>query len=221
MARLLQFALILTFALAFKKPGMDMSLSDAMKTFAEMEDSHSVVLTDSNYESVLSNSSDPWFIYFFEPRSQQSVLKNPVWIIFGSHAKKQNLTLNLARVDLSTQTALRRKFRISSFPVYLYLEQGYTYNYTGPSEIEDFENVVKDQLHFQYDRQPFTVETKNLTLVEMFRRDFIRHPKEFISGIFLASFVAQLGLCRLCCCKKPLKSEEKEEKNIKKKKKRE
>lgn len=218
MARLLQIALIFTLSLAFKMPGMDMPLSEVMKTFAEMEDHHSVVLTDSNYESVLSNSSDPWFIYFLEPRSQQTVLKNPVWIIFGSHVKKQSLNITLGRVDLSSQSGLRRKFRISSFPVFLYLDQGYSYNYTGPSEIEDFERVVKEQLYFQYDRQPFTVENKTLTLVEMFRRDFIKYPKEFISGIFFASFVAQLGFSRLCCSKKPVKGEEKQEKNLKKKK---
>lgn len=230
MAKLLLFLLCLTISLAsmpgmkkigMEMPGMDISLPEIMKTFSEMEDSHSIILTDSNYNSILSNSSESWFIFFQEPRSQKSILKNPVWVIFGSHLEKQNSTLKLGRVDLSTQPDLRRKFRITSFPVFLYLENGFTYNYTGPSEVDDFEKVIDNKLYYQYDRQPFTVDNNPPTLARMFKRDFVSQPGTFIAGIFGGSFLLQLVISYLCCKEKTKRVEEEEAKKAIKRKKRE
>lgn len=197
---------------------MDISLPEILKTFSEMEDSHSTILTDSNYQSVLSNSSESWFIYFQEPRSQKSALKNPVWIIFGSHLEKMNSTLKLGRVDLSTQPELKKKFRITSFPVFMYLENGFAYNYSGPSEIDDFEKVIPQNLFYQYDRQPFSVDNNPPSLAKMFKKDFVSQPGLFIAGIFGGSFLLQLTISFLCCKDKTKKPEEDTAKSLKRKK---
>lgn len=167
----------------------EFSMQEMMKIFSEMTDENSISLTDSNYQEYLSNTTGPWFIFFHDSRVQKSVLGNPVWLIFGEEAQKENWEINFGRVDMSTEEGLRSHFRVSRPPTYLYIEGGYVYNYTGASEVEDFRRVFEQKTYLQYDRKPFSVHPPELTNILIFRRYFVQNPAIVIGGIFVAASI--------------------------------
>jgi hypothetical protein len=191
---------------AFSMPDMDMN--EIMRSFATLEDDISITLTNENFESTLLNSTGPWFIFFSEPRSRDSILKNPVWYIFGSNAKEANLTLNLGKVDMSTQENVRTRFKVYYFPMFVYVEDGYAYQYKGPSEVEDLEAVVKEKLYLQYDRFPLYLDGKQDSY-QVFRRFYLDYTKELVGGLFIITYIG-LTICSWLRSKKEAPKEKKD-----------
>ena len=167
-------------------PGSDMDMQEMLKIFSEMTDDNSVSLTDDNFRTLLNETSQPWFIFFYDVRSQKSVLSNPVWLIFGEDAKEANLQINLGKVDLATQEEVRNHFRINRPPAFLYIDQGYMYNYTGKTEMEDLMRVVTEKTYLQYDRKPFSPEVPQIGLPLKAKIYFVQNPAVVIGGIFVA-----------------------------------
>jgi hypothetical protein len=194
------------------------SMEEMMEAFSDIDNPHSVVLTSENFQVAFANNSGPWFVFFAEPRSFQSVIKNPVWMIFGSTVKEKGLKVNLGTVDMSKEIELKKRFRISSFPVFFYFEGGFFYNYSGPSEPEDFEKVVEEKLYVQYDRQVFEIVPHDENLLKSFRREFLKNPALFILGTFFSSLIGLFSFSWFFC-NKPKKSEAKQPENQEEKKK--
>lgn len=199
MALFLILSIILESALASNLPGSRYSAEQMLKKFSQLEQKYSVALNSSNLQSALTNNSDPWFIFFAEPRSMESNLKNAVWTVFSGRVKKKNLPINTGYVNLQQETDLMKKFKVFTFPAFIYLEEGFAYNFTGMAEPDDLEIVIQDKLYLQYDRMKFELNQDQTSHLSTFRKEFIKNPALFILAIFLTSTLGLSSFSFLCC----------------------
>ncbi|OMJ76845.1 hypothetical protein SteCoe_23692 [Stentor coeruleus] len=190
MVQVFAIVILLICASAVKLP--EFSMEEMMSYFADLDDTASIHLTNSNFIEKISSSSDPWFIFFAEPRSQNSIIKNPVWFIFAERAQENNLPLNIGKVDMSTEDKVRSKFRVYTFPTFLYIDNGYVYNYTGPAEEDNFVAVFEKKTYLQYDRKKLELEDKEKCLCLQFKELFVRKPAEVMGGLFFSSLIASV-----------------------------
>ena len=129
----------------------------------------------------------------------QSVIKNPVWMIFSSHVNEKNIAINTGVVNLAKENELRRKFRVFTVPAFVYLEDGYAYNFTGSVEPDDLENVLSDKLYLQYDRMRFDANANETSRLLAFKKEFVKNPAGFVLGVFVASLVGLSSFSFLVC----------------------
>lgn len=185
------FCIIALFICASAVKLPEFSMEEMMGYFAELDDTASIHLTNNNFIEKISSSPNPWFIFFAEPRSQRSILKNPVWFIFAERAIENDLPLNIGKVDMSTEDKVRSQFRVYTFPTFLYIDNGYVYNYTGPSEEDNFINVFQQKTYLQYDRKKLELEDKEKCLCQQFKELFVKQPAPVMVGLFFSSFIVQ------------------------------
>ena len=211
MALFLILPIILEFALSNSIPGPKLSMEKMMKKFSEIEYKNSVSLNSSNLHSALTNNSDPWFIFFSEPRAKQSIIKNPVWSIFSTRSKEKKLGINSGFVNMAKEKDLLIKFKVFTFPNFIYLEEGFAYNFTGTIESDNLEKVVTDKLYLQYDRKRFELDESQTSQLLAFRTQFLKNPALFISAIFLTSTLGLSSFSYLFCRGKKIENSKTQE----------
>lgn len=120
-------------------------------------------------------------------------------MIFASNVKEKKIAINTGIVNLAQEIELKRKFRVFSYPAFIYIENGFAYNFTGSTEPDDLENVLSQKLYLQYDRMRFDASGNETSRALAFRKEFVKNPARCILGMFVASLLGLSSFSFLCC----------------------
>ncbi|CAG9314538.1 unnamed protein product [Blepharisma stoltei] len=132
---------------------IDMDFQEGFKRISQIKDEVSIDLNDTNFDTTISTSNSPWFIYFFHPQCFKCTIFSPQWKFFAEDAKKQSHQINIAKVNILANPKLAQRFMISTFPNFLYYTDGYIYNYTGKTDSRELKLVYLNHTYLMYDRK--------------------------------------------------------------------
>lgn len=80
-----------------------------------------VVLTDSNFDSTISESKDIWFVEFYAPWCGHCKALEPEWNQAASDMKGK---VKFAKVDATENEKLAQRFGVSGYPTIKYFNYG-------------------------------------------------------------------------------------------------
>ncbi|XP_031550722.1 thioredoxin-related transmembrane protein 1-like [Actinia tenebrosa] len=99
-----------------------------------------IELTEDNWKQILEGE---WMIKFFAPWCPACQHVAPTWSAFALKGKQ--LGINVAEVDVTTQSALSGRFMVSSLPTIYHVKDGRFSVYDGSRFLDEFVNFVKEQ----------------------------------------------------------------------------
>jgi thioredoxin domain-containing protein 5 len=94
------------------------------------------ILTEQNFDHDVQPSagtSGDWFIEFYAPWCGHCQRLQPVWEQVASELKQE---VNVAKVDVTTNDSLGRRFGIRGFPTLKFIRHGLVYDYKGDRSFE-------------------------------------------------------------------------------------
>eukprot|EP01017_Pseudomicrothorax_dubius_P046212 TRINITY_DN8109_c0_g2_i11.p2 TRINITY_DN8109_c0_g2~~TRINITY_DN8109_c0_g2_i11.p2 ORF type:complete len:230 (+),score=39.15 TRINITY_DN8109_c0_g2_i11:132-821(+) len=114
----------------------------ATAVFASTEDPIAVaLLTEANFDSLVINSTQNWFIMFHAPWCPHCVRLKPTWADLTTEVSKFNV--RMAWINCDDNPLLKDRFAITGFPTLLYFSNGKYYEYSGKRDLELLANFAK------------------------------------------------------------------------------
>lgn len=105
--------------------------------------SNVIVLTSNNFEHDTQASSGSttgdWLIKYYAPWCGHC---NKMAPMYDELAKELDGSVNVAKIDVTANRDLGRRFNISGFPTLKFLRLGRTYDYQGPRTLEALKEFV-------------------------------------------------------------------------------
>lgn len=162
------------------------SFEEALSFVNSIQDDVSIELTDENFEhltqAATGATTGDWFVYFYSPTCLKCQFMSPQWLFLAERIKEAQLPTNIARINLDANELTARRFRVMIFPTFLYLKGGFYYNYTGPSDADSLEAVIKDQTYLNYEKQEVPAEITWLRDWVMFIRWWVVRLRGYFYG---------------------------------------
>lgn len=166
----------------------------------QIKDDVSIDLTDDNFESMMKSNENDWFVYFYAVGCTKCAMLNPQWKFFATKVNSKELPLNVAKINLSENPKLVRRYRVSSFPTYLYFTGGSYYNYTGRAEAPSLVDVLEKKTYLMYDRHDIVeayglLDEAKIYIKSEFRKYVRKYPLQTAGGA-LVGIAAVIGLVK-------------------------
>ncbi|GAW82051.1 protein disulfide-isomerase [Plasmodium gonderi] len=178
-----------------------------------------IELNDSNFESLTQistgNTTGSWFIKFYAPWCSHCKAMTKTWNQLAAELKG---TVNVAKIDVTTNSKTRKRFKIEGFPTIIYFKNGKMYDYKNHDRsLEAFKIFVQET----YKNVKSSDPPKPLSYVDVIK-DMANETFSNIDRIykyafpslvviivlsFLFGFITALVLKNCCSCIKASKSE--------------
>lgn len=118
-----------------------------MKAASTDDESKVVVLTDENFDDIVMNSDEPWFVEFYAPWCGHCKKLLPEWNRLANKVVGQ---YNIAKVDATAQTGLAKRFGVEGYPSLKYFAAGEksesnVVEYGGDREYDELLKFLKKQ----------------------------------------------------------------------------
>ncbi|SBS98254.1 protein disulfide isomerase [Plasmodium malariae] len=86
------------------------------------------------------NTTGSWFIKFYAPWCSHCKAMTKTWAKLAAELKG---TVNIAKIDVTTNSKTRKRFKIEGFPTLVYFKNGKMYDYKNHDRsLEAFKNFV-------------------------------------------------------------------------------
>lgn len=199
---------------SFAQPSMG-EFKKGIEKLNQIKDDVSIDLTDDNFESMIKSNENDWFVYFYTVGCAKCAMLNPQWKFFATRVKSKDLPLNVGKINLSENLKLVKRYRISSFPTFLYFTDGRYYNYTGRAETPSLIDAYEKKTYLMYDRHDFieaysSVDEVKILIKSEVRKYIRKYPLQTAGGAF-AGIAVVLGLVNFCKKRSQRKQEENKE----------
>ncbi|EUD67825.1 protein disulfide-isomerase [Plasmodium inui San Antonio 1] len=105
-----------------------------------------IELNDSNFENLTQistgNTTGSWFIKFYAPWCSHCKAMTKTWTQLAADLKG---TVNVAKIDVTTNSKTRKRFKIEGFPTIIYFKNGKMYDYKNHDRsLEAFKMFVQE-----------------------------------------------------------------------------
>ncbi|KAF9893898.1 hypothetical protein FE257_010068 [Aspergillus nanangensis] len=100
----------------------------------------SVPLTAESFQTLVTNTKDPWFIKFYAPWCSHCQALAPNW---QQMSREMQHTLNVGEVNCDTESRLCKDAHVSAFPTMYFFRGGERVEYTGLRGLGDLINYAK------------------------------------------------------------------------------
>jgi len=104
-----------------------------------------IELHDDNFEQLTQattgSTTGDWFIEFYSPACVHCSLLAPTWEELAVELKETN---PVAKVDITRNPLLKKRFNIRSYPTLILLRKGTMYKYDGQRVLEKLKSFVQD-----------------------------------------------------------------------------
>ncbi|ANQ10324.1 Thioredoxin-related protein [Plasmodium coatneyi] len=171
-----------------------------------------IELNDSNFENLTQistgNTTGSWFIKFYAPWCSHCKAMTKTWTHLASELKG---TVNVAKIDVTTNSKTRKRFKIEGFPTIIYFKNGKMYDYKNHDRsLEAFKMFV----HETYKNVKSSDPPKPLSYFDVLK-DMANETFSNIDRIykyafpslvaiivvsFLMGYIAAFILFKFCCC---------------------
>ncbi|CAD2102700.1 thioredoxin-related protein, putative [Plasmodium vinckei lentum] len=175
---------------------------------------HDVIeLNDSNFESLTQistgNTTGSWFIKFYAPWCSHCKAMNRAWTELATEMKG---TTNIAKVDVTTNSKTRKRFKIEGFPTIIYFKNGKMYEYKSNDRslealkyfiLESYKNVKPLEAPTPLSYGDILKELAHETFLNIDRIYKYAFPALALISIvsFLMGCIFCLAICKACCNK--------------------
>ncbi|SBO26688.1 thioredoxin-related protein, putative [Plasmodium knowlesi strain H] len=173
-----------------------------------------IELNDTNFEHLTQistgNTTGSWFIKFYAPWCSHCKAMTKTWTQLAAELKG---TVNVAKIDVTTNSKTRKRFKIEGFPTIIYFKNGKMYDYKNHDRsLEAFKMFV----HETYKSVKSSDPPKPLSYLDVLK-DMANETFSNIDRIykyafpslmaiivvsFLVGFITSFILCKFCCCTK-------------------
>ncbi|CAG9316422.1 unnamed protein product [Blepharisma stoltei] len=194
----------LTLAFNFGNPKEKPSMEEALRIVSEIKDDVSTDITEKNFDELIRNSKDPWFVYFYHPESVKCTFYSPQWKFFSEEVKEKGYKLNTGKVNMEKNMRLVVRLEVQNYPAFLYFVDGQYYNYTGPNDDMTLPSVHLEKLYLQYDHKPIPFRAPKEKPILDKVKDFVLGNTVYVAiGGAVVLFVAVFGLLKAFRKNKP------------------
>ncbi|CAG9473120.1 unnamed protein product [Plasmodium vivax] len=105
-----------------------------------------IELNDSNFENLTQistgSTTGSWFIKFYAPWCSHCKAMTKTWTQLAADLKG---TVNVAKIDVTTNSKTRKRFKIEGFPTIIYFKNGKMYDYKNHDRsLEAFKMFVQE-----------------------------------------------------------------------------
>lgn len=175
------------------------SSENTFSSFESHKDPYSKSLTSRNFIETLKSSPLPWFIYLGYPKYTNTELSVLSWIKFGELIEKSKLDLKIGKINLSREKDLRQVLNCTKNKAYIYISEGYAYNYIGSKNLTSLSRVHTEKTYLQYER--LKLDLTDLEDLKSGKVKLAHGRKPVISLIrtFILAFIIQALILWLCC----------------------
>ncbi|WBY60466.1 thioredoxin-related protein [Plasmodium yoelii yoelii] len=143
---------------------------------------------------------------------------NKAWTELASEMKG---TINIAKVDVTTNSKTRKRFKIEGFPTLIYFKNGKMYDYKSNDRslealknfiLESYKNVKPSDAPTPLSYADILKELAHETFLNIDRIYKYAFPALALISVisFLIGFIFCLALCKMCCKKGCPKSKKKD-----------
>ncbi|CRG95231.1 thioredoxin-related protein, putative [Plasmodium gallinaceum] len=171
-----------------------------------------IELTDANFEQLTQistgNTTGSWFIKFYAPWCSHCKAISKTWTQLAAELKDQ---INVAKIDVTTNSKTRKRFKIEGFPTLIFFKNGKMYDYKNHDRsLEAFKNFALEN----YKNIKALDPPLPLTFIDMLK-DFVfetianidriyKYAFPSLAVISCISFLIGLffGFILLRCCRK-------------------
>lgn len=161
------------------------SFQEALQYVSSIVDDVSIDLSDTNFEAVTHASSpngEDWFIYFFSPECMKCRFISPQWRFLAERVKDEGLSTHIGKVNADINEKLLIRFRVFSYPTFLYFKDGFYYNYTEQPSPEGLYEVVSGQGFTRFERKEVPEEITWAKDWYMFIRWWVMRLRGYLLG---------------------------------------